>query len=167
MLDNSILSLADNDLSIDNIKMALSKTSSNTSTNKLLINYLISKKDSRGTWYSTQATILALKALNEQNEKSKLDNQTITVKINSEEKKIVIKDNPLEYYQLTFNNLGKENKLNIDIEKGNAYYEVVEEYYVPYENVDKSSDIEIAVKTNNDLPEVEAKAMPIEIRVNE
>lgn len=131
--------------------MALSKTSSNTSTNKLLINYLIGKKDTRGTWYSTQATILALKALNELNEKNKLENQTITVKVNSEEQKIVIKDNPLEYYQLTFNNLGKENKLNIDIEKGSAYYEVAQEYYVPYENVDKSSDIEIAVQTNSYL----------------
>lgn len=132
--------------------MALSKTSNNMSTNKLLINYLISRKDPKGTWYSTQATILALKALNELNEKNKLENQTITVKVNSDEQKIEIKDNPLEFYQLTFNNLGKENKLNIDIEKGGAYYEVVEEYYVPYEKVDTSNDnIEITVDTNNNL----------------
>lgn len=132
--------------------MALSKTTNNISTNKLLINYLISKKDIRGTWYSTQATILALKALNELNEKNKLDNQTITVSVNSEEQKIEINDNPLEFYELTFNNLEKENKLNIDMEKGSAYYEVIEEYYVPYENVDTSSDdIEITVEANNKL----------------
>lgn len=132
--------------------MALSKTSNNMSTNKLLINYLISKKDSRGTWYSTQATILSLKALNELSEKNKLDNQTIIVKVNSDEQKIEIKNNPLEFYELTFDNLGKENKLNIDIEKGSAYYEVVEEYYIPYEKVDTSKDdIEVTVETNNNL----------------
>lgn len=132
--------------------MALSKTSNNRSTNKLLMNYLISKKDSKGTWYSTQATILSLKALNELNEKNKLDNQTISVKVNSNEQKIEIKDNPLEFYELTFDNLGKENKLNIDIEKGSIYYEVVEEYYIPYENVSTSDDdIEVTVETNNDL----------------
>lgn len=132
--------------------MALSKTSTYTSINKSLINYLISKKDTRGTWYSTQATILALKALNEANEKNKLENQTITVKVNSEEQKIEIKDNPLEFYELTFANLAKENKLNIDIEKGSAYYEIVEEYYIPYDKVDISEDnIEIVVETNNNL----------------
>ena len=132
--------------------MALSKGSYNPETNKLLINYLISKKDIRGTWYSTQATILALKALNERNEKTKLENQTIIVKVNSDEQKIEIKDNPLELYELTFENLGKENKLSIDIEKGNAYYEVIEEYYIPYEKVDtKDNNIEISVESNNDL----------------
>ena len=132
--------------------MALSKSSYNTEKNKLLINYLISKKDTRGTWYSTQATILALKALNERNEKTKLENQTITVKVNSDEQKIEIKDNPLELYELTFENLSKENKLNIDIEKGDAYYEVVEEYYIPYEKVNTENDkIEVSVESNNNL----------------
>lgn len=132
--------------------MVLSKTSKNMSTNKLLVNYLISKKDPNGTWYSTQATILVLKALNELNEKNELANQTISVKVNSDEQKIEIKDNPLEFYQLTFNNLGKENKLNIDIEKGSAYYEVIEEYYIPYENVNTADDnIEIVVEANNNL----------------
>lgn len=132
--------------------MALSKGSYNPETNKLLINYLIAKKDTRGTWYSTQATILALKALNERNEKSKLENQTITVKVNSNEQKIEIKDNPLELYELCFENLNKENKLNIDIEKGNAYYEVIEEYYIPYEKVNtKNDNIEVSVESNNEL----------------
>lgn len=132
--------------------MALSKTSKNISTNKALINYLIAKKDTRGTWYSTQATILALKALNEMQEKAELNNQTIIVKINSEEQKIEIKDNSLDYYQLIFNNLSKENKLSIDIEKGKAYYEVVEEYYIPYENVKLLDDnIEISVEANTTL----------------
>ena len=132
--------------------MALSKTSQNNSTNKSLINYLISKKDTKGTWYSTQATILSLKALNQFNTKNNLEEQTIVVKVNAEEQKIEIKDNPLELYEVIFENLSKENKLNIDIEKGSAYYEVVEEYYVPYESVDTANDnIEVTVETNNNL----------------
>ena len=102
---------------------------------KSLTNYLISQRDSWGTWYSTQATILALKALNIAQQKNKLENQTISVNVNSNEQKIEIKDNPLEYYELKFDNLQKENKLNINCEKSGAYYEVVEEYYVPYEKV--------------------------------
>lgn len=132
--------------------MALSKASYSAETNKLLINYLIGKKDTYGTWYSTQATILVLKAINEKNDKNKLENQTITVKVNSDEQKIEIKDNPLELYELTFENLGKENKLSIDIEKENAYYEVIEEYYLPYEKVNtKNDNIEVLVESNNNL----------------
>ena len=53
---------------------------------------------------------------------------------------------------MRFDNLGKENKLDINLEKGNAYYEVIEEYYIPYENIDKSSDqIDVTVETNNNL----------------
>ena len=132
--------------------IALSKTSKNSMVNKQLINYIISQKDTYGTWSSTQATILALKAINSYSEKRKLDNQTIAVKVNEDEKKIEIKDNPLEVYELTFNNLSKENKLNIDIEKGSAYYEVVEEYYLPYEAIDTKSDkIDVMVDTNSRL----------------
>ncbi len=132
--------------------MALSKGSYSKETNKRFIDYLISKKDTRGTWYSTQATILVLKALNENNSKGSLENQTIAVKMNSDERKIEIKDNPLELYEVTFENLNKENKLSIDMEKGNAYYEVVEEYYIPYEKVNTQNDnIEVSVQCNNNL----------------
>lgn len=132
--------------------MALSKSSMNNTTNKLLINYLISKKDTYGTWYNTQATILALKAFNELNEKNKLENQVIKVRVNAEEQQIEIKDNPLEFYELTFENLNQENKLNIDIERGNAYYEIVEEYYIPYEDTDSiKGEIEISVQANQQL----------------
>lgn len=38
------------------------------------------------------------------------------------------------------------------MEKGNAYYEIVEEYYIPYEKVDTSKDnIEISVEANRNL----------------
>ena len=78
--------------------------------------------------------------------------QTISVKVNSDEQKIEIDDNPLELYELTFNNLNKENKLNINMEKGSACYELIEYYYMPYEKIDTSKDdIEISVSANNTL----------------
>ncbi len=132
--------------------MAITKVKNESKIQKSLTNYLISQRDSGGTWYSTQATILALKALNIAQQKNKLENQTISVNVNSNEQRIEIKDNPLEYYELKFDNLQKENKLNINCEKSGAYYEVVEEYYVPYEKVDKSQDnIEVTVDANNNL----------------
>ena len=132
--------------------MVLSKTSKESSINNQLIKYIISQKNTYGTWSSTQATILALKALNTSNENNKINNQTITVKVNSDEKQIEIKDNPLDIYTVSFENLGKENKLNINMKKGGAYYEVIEEYYIPYENIDNSKDnIEITVDANTSL----------------
>ena len=132
--------------------MALSKANYSQDTNKMLINYLINKKDTRGTWYSTQATILSLKALNEFNEKNELNNQTITVKLNSEEQKIEIKDNPIEIYEINFENLNKENKLSINIPNGSVYYEVIEEYYVPYDKIDTSKfNIDISLEANKEL----------------
>lgn len=132
--------------------MALSKGSYNPETNKELINYLIGEKDTYGTWHSTQATILALKAINTNNDKGKLENQTLKVRFNSEEQRAEIKDNPIGLYEFNYKNVNKENKLNIDIEKGNAYYEVVEEYYIPFEKVDTSNDkIEVKVDGNFEL----------------
>lgn len=120
--------------------MALSKTLTHSNTNNMLINYLISQKDPHGTWYSTQATILSLKALNENNDNTKLNSQTIVIKMNSDSQNVEIQDNPLDYYEVTFDNLNKENKLSIDIENGKAYYEVVEEYYIPYDSVNTDDD---------------------------
>ena len=132
--------------------MALSKASYNPDTNKMFINYIINKKDVYGTWYSTQATILALKALNTANQKNSLGNQTIKVSVNTDVKEIKINNNPLEVYEVTFDKLNKEKKLNIDIEKGDAYYEVVEEYYIPYEDVNSDNDnISVEIDASTDL----------------
>ena len=130
----------------------LSKTEKNMNLNKLLINYIIKSKDKNGTWNSTQATVLALKALNLANKNEKLDKQTIKVKLNDDEQKIEIKEDSMDFYEIEFKNLSKENKLTINSEKGNAYYEVIEEYYIPYDVINlKENKMEISVNTNNDL----------------
>ena len=122
------------------LSLALSKLNYNATTNKNVINYIVSQKDNYGTWGSTQNTILCLKAINEFSEKANMPNQEIKVTFNGETKSYEINDNPVDVIQFTFNNVSKENKLNIDIKEGETLYMVTEEYYIPYENVDLSKN---------------------------
>ena len=136
--------------------MALSKLGENQRTNEKLINYIISVKDTKGTWGTTQATVMALKSLIQYNEKEDIENQEITVKVNDDERKLEIGENALEIYTFTFENLSKENKLSINIPKGKMTYEVVQEYYISYEEAQKQeSSIEISMD------------MPSEMKINE
>lgn len=64
--------------------LALSKIGNDAKTNKALIEYLISKRNSYGTWDSTQATILSLKALVNYSTKTKISEQDIVVDLNGE-----------------------------------------------------------------------------------
>lgn len=125
--------------------MVLTKEKSHASTNNALLKYIIKNKDSMGTWSTTQATILALKAINSANSNENISNQTITVSVNGSSKEVEIKDNPLDFYELTFDNIKDENKISLDFKKGNIYYEFVEEYYVPYENLDNKTNTSINV----------------------
>lgn len=125
--------------------MVLTKEKSHASTNNALLKYIIKNKDSMGTWSTTQATILALKAINSANSNENISNQTITVSVNGSSKEVEIKDNPLDFYELTFDNIKDENKISLDFKKGNIYYEFVEEYYVPYEILDNKQNTSINV----------------------
>ena len=113
--------------------LVLTKENSNSKTNSSLINYIIQNKDYNGSWNSTQATILALKAINEYNEKSDISNQKITVMLNGESKEIDVGENNLELYELEFSNVDVENKISISMKKGKLYYEIVKEYYKIYD----------------------------------
>ena len=129
------------------LSMALSKLNIEQITNAKLINYLISNKDNFGTWYSTQNTILCLKAINSFKLNQNFPEQTIKVSLNSETKEVEVTKDQIDYILVTFDNVGKENKLTIDLESGEALYMVTEEHYIPYENVDASkNDIELSVK---------------------
>lgn len=130
--------------------IALSKLGENKKTNETLINYIISAKDVRGTWGTTQATTLAIKSLIEYNAKEDIDNQEITVKVNNDERKIQVGENSLDVYNISFDNLEKENKITINIPKGKIYYEVVQTYYVPYDKIDVQSS---NIKVNISMPE--------------
>lgn len=122
--------------------LVLTKEKSNQKTNAALINYIIQNKDTKGTWYSTQSTILALKAINDYNEKSDVTNQKITVSLNGENKEIEIGDSALDIYEFEFSNVDLENKISVSMKKGKIYYEIVKEYYETYDEIDKQTQLE-------------------------
>ncbi|MGN1298781.1 MAG: alpha-2-macroglobulin family protein [Candidatus Scatovivens sp.] len=138
--------------------LALTKANSNSKTNLELIKYIISRKDVYGTWGTTQGTILSLKALIEYEGKTTVGEQNIKVELNGEEKTIKVEKNNLDIYEEIFNNIEKENKLTMSLEKGKMYYEIIQEYYIDYSEYDMSENklqveytINIESKVNDTL----------------
>jgi len=137
--------------------MALTKLKSNAKTNTALVNYIVYSKDRYGTWHSTQATILALKAVIEYSSGSDISEQDITVNVNGEERKISIDKNAIDLYELNFANIGKENNITINMKKGRLYYEIIQSYYADYSDQLLKSQVLIDVK--QDMKQI--------VRVNE
>ena len=121
-------------------------------TNNLLINYIIKQKDRNGTWYSTQSTVLALKALVEYGKDSDISNQEIKIALNGKEQTIKIEEDSLDFYEVKFDNVEKENKLSVEMKKGKITYEIIQNYYVDYEKLGNTTnnnfEIEQKINTN-------------------
>ncbi len=113
--------------------LALTHTNTNSKTNDAYLKYLVSAKDKNGTWGNTQATVLSLKALNAEGSDNKVQSQTIKVSYAGQTKEIKLNENELVNQIVTFENVPLEGKFNIDIEKGKIYYEIVADYYTPYD----------------------------------
>ena len=124
--------------------MALTKLNSNQKTNSEFINFLQNMKDYRGTWGTTQSTILALKAIIDYSSSSDLKNQTIVVSLNGEDKKIEIGEEALGVYEFDFENLGTENKFAIEMKKGKLTYEVIKNYYQSYDKLEENETITVS-----------------------
>ena len=125
--------------------MALAKEKKNDDLAQDLVNYIVCKRDSYGTWGTTQSTILALKAINSATEKSKNSNQKIKVALNDDVKEINVDKNTLSMYEVEFNNVEDENKLKLDIEKGKLSYEVIKEYYETYDSAIAKNENKLVV----------------------
>ncbi len=102
------------------------------------ITYLVQMKDPHGTWYSTQATVLTLKALILAHEKSTQDVDAkvkITVNGKQTEEFRVNSANFDVFNQADFKNVTVNGKNKVEISlagKGSCYYQVVAEYYMPW-----------------------------------
>jgi uncharacterized protein YfaS (alpha-2-macroglobulin family) len=118
------------------------------------LTYLVRNKDSFGTWSTTQATILSLKALIESAKAGEpTENVTVRVSLNGEETDpIQVTPENFDVVQLvTFTDRAVEgdNMVRIEVEgKGNLMYQVTARYYVPWELV----------------PPEEREAMTIDVR---
>jgi uncharacterized protein YfaS (alpha-2-macroglobulin family) len=119
------------------------------------LTYLIQQKDSFGTWYSTQATVLTLKALLLSVRKGgEGADATVTVSLNGEETDpIRITEDNFDVVQLvsfTDKPVHGDNKVRLHVEgKGNLMVQISTRYFLPWDkvpaHVDEAPLMDIAV----------------------
>jgi hypothetical protein len=124
------------------VAMAMLKSDAYPNVASGAINYLVKNKDSFGTWQTTQATILSLKALTLSALKGGEGQDPVTVRVsfNGEEADPVrINDDNSDIVHLvsfTDKAMPGENRLSIDIDGKRAIlYQVTTEYFIPWSNV--------------------------------
>jgi uncharacterized protein YfaS (alpha-2-macroglobulin family) len=102
---------------------------------------LVQQKDSFGTWHSTQATVLALKALIQSVRAGAENvNATVTMTLNGGQTRTVqvTKENFDVVQLLTFDDVtpGAQNIVEIAVEgQGNLMYQVAGSYYLPWDKL--------------------------------
>src|SRR4029077_17150871 len=101
------------------------------------LSYIASKKDASGTWGTTQATIMALRALLLSTEKGAADVRgTLEVSLNGKpvEKLTLTPENNDLLHQFVFKEIdAKANAVDIKFTgKGGLAYQVVGRYFVPW-----------------------------------
>lgn len=117
---------------------ALLRSETNPDLANAALTYLIQQKDANGTWYTTQTTVLALKALL-QSMRPGGENADASVKISlngAQEKVIQVTPDNFDVVQLVaFDDLrpGADNVVDIAVEgKGSLMYQVSGEYTLPW-----------------------------------
>jgi uncharacterized protein YfaS (alpha-2-macroglobulin family) len=102
------------------------------------LNYIASKKDASGTWRTTQATIMALRALLLSTEKSAADVRgAVEISLNGKpvENLTLTPDNNDLLHQFVFKNIDVKAASTLGIRfdgKGGLAYQVVGRYFVPW-----------------------------------
>ncbi|MBN2547821.1 MAG: hypothetical protein JXB15_01585 [Anaerolineales bacterium] len=103
--------------------------------------YLVQQKDNFGTWYSTQATVLALKALIQSvRAGGESTDASVTITLNGGQKRSVqVNQENFDVVQLlSFDDLnpGKDNLVQIEMQgEGNLMYQITGGYYLPWEKL--------------------------------
>lgn len=113
--------------------------------------YIAAKKDASGTWGTTQATIMALRALLLATEKGAADVRgTLLVTLNGKpmEKLELTPENNDLLHQFVFKNIaaGETNTVGIQFEgKGGLAYQVVGSYFLPWNEKPENEPVSINV----------------------
>lgn len=133
-------------------------------TNKAL-NYLVKSKDTFGTWYSTQATILSMKALlMSLSDATTKINATITVSANGKEIETykVDETNSDVLKQIDLKTLTQkgDNKITLSINgQGSLLYQIVKIYYIPWELLEKPKMPVLSINVDYDKTTLEKNDM--------
>ena len=116
------------------------------------LNYIAAKKDASGTWGTTQATIMALRALLLSTEKGAADVRgTVEMTLNGKpvEKLTLTPDNNDLLHQFVFKGIDAKAANTVEIRfdgKGGLAYQVVGRYFVPWDEkpADEPLSIDVA-----------------------
>ncbi|HJZ97221.1 MAG TPA: hypothetical protein VKE70_12000, partial [Candidatus Solibacter sp.] len=117
---------------------ALLKWGQASSTVEKAMKYIASKKDASGTWGTTQATIMALRALLLSTEKGSADVRgTVEVSLNGRtvERLALTPENNDLLHQFVLKGVDQQSANNISLKfdgKGGLAYQVVGRYFVPW-----------------------------------
>jgi hypothetical protein len=130
---------------------ALLQSAEGAGTARKALNYLASKKDANGTWGTTQATIMALRALLTATEKSAADVQgTVIVLVNgnpAEKLELTAENNDL-LHQFVFKDVEQPAPSTVELRfegRGALAYQVVGQYFLPWDEKPGSEALSIDV----------------------
>ena len=118
---------------------ALLKSGEASGTARKAMSYIAAKKDASGTWGTTQATIMALRALLLATEKGAADVQgTLQVVLNGKtvEKLTLNPENNDLLHHFVFKDLDSQKATSVEIQfegKGGLAYQVVGSYFLPWD----------------------------------
>ena len=130
---------------------ALLKWGEASGTARKAATYIASKKDASGTWGTTQATIIALRALLLATEKSAADARgTLEVSLNGKttEKLILTPENNDLLHQFVFKGIDSKGANAVEIRfegKGGLAYQVVGSYFLPWDKKPENEPLSINV----------------------
>ena len=130
---------------------ALLKWGQASGTARKALTYIASKKDAYGTWGSTQATIMALRALLLATEKGTADVRgTLLVLLNGKpvEKLILTPNNNDLLHQFVFKGIDSKGANTVEIRfegKGGLAYQVVGNYFLPWDEKPENEALSINV----------------------
>lgn len=130
---------------------------------------LVREKDSFGTWYSTQATVLTLKALIESARAGSEDTDaTVTLRLNGGQTRTlrVTRENYDVVQMVAFDdiNLGRDNQVEIEVSgEGSLMYQISGSYYLGWDALGKYPDLLPA----SDLVSIDVRYDRTELSVND
>jgi uncharacterized protein YfaS (alpha-2-macroglobulin family) len=131
---------------------ALLKSGEASATAHKALNYISAQKDSSGTWGTTQATIMALRALLLSMEKGSAEARgSVEITLNGKptEKLLLTPDNNDLFHQFVFKGVAASNAVAIHfVGEGGLAYQVTGQYFVPW--TAKPSDEPLSIDMNYD-----------------
>ena len=130
---------------------ALLKWGQAAGTARKALTYITAKKDATGAWGSTQATIMALRALLLASEKGTADLRgTVEISVNgkSAEKLVLTPENNDLLHQFVFKQIDGSGANTVEIRydgKGALGYQTVGQYFIPWDEKGEKEPLSISV----------------------